>query len=77
MPWSDITEYTDVDDALDAWVSCFVGVCDIHAPVKRRNLKRKQEPDWLTGDIVVAVQERERERERDPAKMATPRQNGR
>ena len=27
MPWSDIAKYTDVDDALDAWMSYFVGVC--------------------------------------------------
>ena len=27
MPWSDIAKHTDVDDALDAWMSCFVGVC--------------------------------------------------
>ena len=37
-----------------------VCVCDIHAPVKHGNVKRKQQPDWLTGDIVVAMQERDR-----------------
>ena len=26
MPWSDIAKRTNVDDALDAWMSCFVGV---------------------------------------------------
>ena len=60
MPWSHIAKHTDVDDALDAWISCFVGVCDIHAPVKHRNVKRKQQPDWLTGDIVGAMRERDR-----------------
>ena len=43
MPWSDIAKHTDVDDALDAWMSCFVGVCDTHAPVKRRNVKRNSQ----------------------------------
>ena len=42
---ADIVKHTIVDEALDAWMSCFVGVCDIHAPVKRRNVKRKQQPD--------------------------------
>ena len=60
MPWSDIAKHTDVGDALDAWISCFVGECDIHAPVKHRKVKRKQQPDWLTGDIVGAMQERDR-----------------
>lgn len=60
MPWSDVGKHADVDDALDAWMTSFVGVCDKHAPVKRRNIKRKQQPDWLTGDIVGAMQERDR-----------------
>ena len=45
MPWSDSAKHTDVEDALDAWMSSFVGVCDTHAPVKRRHVKRKQQSD--------------------------------
>ena len=63
MLWSDSFKHTDVNDALPAWMSYFVGMCDTHAPVKHRNVKRKQQPGWLTGDIVVAVRESESENE--------------
>ena len=50
----------DVDDALNAWMITFLDVCDKHAPVKRRKVKRKQQPVWLSGKIVTAMQVRDK-----------------
>ena len=55
MPWSDIKKCTVVDVALDTWMTLFVGVCDKHASVKRRKVKRKKQLDYLTGDTVAAM----------------------
>ena len=59
VPWSDIEKCTDVDVALDTWMTLFIGVCvcDKHAPVKRRNVKNKKHSDWLTRNSLTGSQE--------------------
>ena len=59
IPWSEVVKHDNVDDALSAWMAIFADMCDKHAPVKRRKVKRKQQSAWLSGEIVAAMQVRE------------------
>ena len=49
ITWSEVVYHDNVDDALYAWMTTFLDVCDKYAPVKRRKVKRKQQPVWLSG----------------------------
>ena len=60
IPWSEVVNQDNVDDALNAWMTTFLDVCDNHAPVKRRKVKRKQQPVWISGEIVAAMQVRDK-----------------
>ena len=52
MPWSDIAKRTDVDDALDAWMSCFVCVFDTHALV---NIETSSANNSRTGSQETSL----------------------
>ena len=41
MPWTDVVKHDSVDDALNAWMTIFADVYDIHGPIKRRKAKAK------------------------------------
>ena len=52
---SEVVKPDHVDDALSAWMTRFVDVCNKYALVKRRKVKRQQQPVWLSGEIVAAM----------------------
>ena len=60
IPWSEVVKHDNVDDALSAWMAILADVCDKHAPVKHRKVKRKQQTAWLSGEIVAAMQVRDK-----------------
>ena len=49
IPWSEVVKHDNVDDALSDWMAIFADVGDKHVPVKRRKVKRKQQPAWTSG----------------------------
>ncbi len=55
-----MVKHDNVDDALSAWMAIVAHVCDKHAPVKHRKVKRKQQTAWLSGEIVAAMQVRDK-----------------
>lgn len=47
------------DDALAAWYSIVMPIIDKHAPIRRKRVKHKTLPGWLTREIVEAMKTRD------------------
>ena len=41
------------------WDRLFKGVCDKHAPLIKRRVKRDKQPDWLTDELLQAISTRD------------------
>ena len=58
VPWEIIENFNTVDDILSVWTLLFTEVLDKHAPIKKRRIKRKYQPEWLTSEILDLMKER-------------------
>ena len=65
VPWNVIETFDDVDDCLDTWYKLFLVVIDKHLPWKERRVKRKQQPKWLTDDIIQCMSKRDQFKRRN------------
>lgn len=59
VQWCQVTEMKDVNDALSKFESLFLPICNKHAPLRRRRV-RKQKSPWITNDIVNMMRERDK-----------------
>ena len=59
-PWDIIKIFDDTNDTLDSWTSMFIEIVDKHLPLKTLRVKHKQQPKWLTPDIIEAIKTRDR-----------------
>ena len=59
-PWDLIKLFEDTDDILEAWTDLFLQVVDKNMPIKQHRVKRKNQPEWLTPDIIDAMKTRDR-----------------
>lgn len=59
-PWDTIKIFDDVNDAIDTWSDLFLHTVDKHLPLKQHRVKHKQQPKWLTGEIIDAIKTRDR-----------------
>lgn len=60
VPWDITKVFEDADDALDSWYSLLLEVTDKHVPIKQHRVKRKNQPNWLTSDIIDSIKTRDR-----------------
>ena len=59
-PWDIIKVFDDVNDIVETWSSLFCDIVDKHLPLRQHRVKRKQQPKWLTADIIDAIKTRDR-----------------
>ena len=59
-PWDIIKVFEDPDDILETWSKMFLDIVDTHLPVKECRVKNKQQPKWLTPEIINAMKTRDR-----------------
>jgi hypothetical protein len=59
VPFHEIHNYTDPDQALEKWYQLFLTALDAHAPIKVRRVKHSKLPQWLTPDIIQAMKQRD------------------
>lgn len=59
-PWDIIKLFDDTNDIVDSWSSIFLDIIDKHLPLKQHRVKHKQQPKWLTGEIIDAIKTRDR-----------------
>ena len=59
-PWDVIKIFDDTNDTLETWSSMFIEIVDKHLPLKTHRVKYKQQPKWLTPEIIEAMKTRDR-----------------
>ena len=59
IPWDIIKMFDDTNDVVETWSSLFLDIADKHLPLKQHRVKRRQQPKWLTGEIIDANRTRE------------------
>ncbi|XP_067030724.1 uncharacterized protein [Acropora muricata] len=51
--------HNDLDEMLYIWNKLVLDFIDTHAPVKKRRVKTRDEPSWLTNEIQEAIKHRD------------------
>ena len=59
-PWDIIKVFDDVNDIVETWSNLFCEIVDKHLPLRQHRVKRKQQPKWLTADIIDTFKARDR-----------------
>ena len=59
-PWDVIKIFDDVNDIVETWSTLFCDIVDKHLPLRKHRVKRKQQPKWLTANIIDAFKTRDR-----------------
>ena len=60
VPWHVLDIFDNPNDAVSAWSSLFMEIVESHAPLRSRRVKHPKQPDWMTPDIIQAINERDR-----------------
>ena len=60
IPWDIIHLFDDTNDILQAWSDLFLQVVDANVPIKHHRVKHKNQPQWITPDILDAMKCRDR-----------------
>ena len=58
--WDIIKVYGDAIDIVDTWSDLFCNIVDKHLHLRQYRVKRKQQPKWLSADIIDAFKTRDR-----------------
>lgn len=60
LPWMVLDTFDDPDDTLDMFLSMLEGVIDEHAPWREKRVKLEKQPDWMSEDILNAINTRDK-----------------
>eukprot|EP00795_Rhopilema_esculentum_P013172 gene13172-3970_t len=60
VAWHVLDTVDNPNDALSAWSSLFMNIVDCHAAMRSRRVRHPKQPDWMTPDIIQAINERDR-----------------
>ncbi|MCU7801059.1 MAG: hypothetical protein KZQ70_13205, partial [gamma proteobacterium symbiont of Lucinoma myriamae] len=60
VPWDLIPLFDETDDILETWTDLFLEVVDVNVPLRQHRVKYKNQPQWLTPDILDAIKARDR-----------------
>ena len=60
VPWDIIHIFDDTNDILNAWTDLFLEVVDANVPIKQHRVKHKNQPEWITSDLLDAMKTRDR-----------------
>ena len=58
MPWNVCESFEDPNDALGCWEKLFLEVVEKHAPLKGRRVKKPKQLEWLTEEMLIAMNSR-------------------
>ena len=60
LPWDLAFLFDSIDDILDTWQKLFISAIDEHFPMRSRRVRRQRQPEWMSPEILCAVNERDR-----------------
>ena len=59
-PWLTIgAENISIDQYLQSFISTFTKIIDKHLPLVTKRIKRPKQPEWITNNILLAINKRE------------------
>ena len=59
-PWLTIgAENISIDKYLQSFISTFTKIIDKHLPLVTKRIKRPKQPEWITNNILLAINKRE------------------
>ena len=61
IPWDTIKLFDDTDDIMDAWLYLLLQVVDKHVPIKQHTVKHRNQPQWMSPEILETVKCRDRQ----------------
>ena len=59
-PWDVIKVFDGTNDILEEWSNLFLSVVDKHLPLKSHRVKHKQQPKWITPEIIDEIKTTDR-----------------
>ena len=62
VPWDAIKLFDGTNDIMEAWLDLFLQVVDKHVPMKQHRDKHKNQPQWMTPEILDAIKNRDRQK---------------
>ena len=62
VPWDTIKLFDDTDDVMEAWLDLFLQVVDKHVPIRQHRVKHKNQPQWMSPEILEAIKLRDRQK---------------
>ncbi|XP_072047173.1 uncharacterized protein [Amphiura filiformis] len=62
--WCNITNQSNIDDAVSNFENVFLEIANKHAPLKRKRIRQTNSSPWLTDDILAAMRERDQMKKR-------------
>ena len=60
VPWDIIHIFDDTNDILATWSDLFLDVVDANVPIKQHRVKRKNQPQWITPELLESIKTRDR-----------------
>ena len=60
MPLNICESFDDPNDALSCWVKHFLDVVEKYVPLKQRRVKKPKQPEWLTEEMINAMNIRDK-----------------
>ena len=54
------TFFDDTNDILATWSELFLDVVDANVPIKQHRVKRKNQPQWITPELLESIKTRDR-----------------
>ena len=54
--------FDDTDYILETWLDLFLQVVEQHVPIKQHRVKHKNQPGWISPEILDAIKTRDRHR---------------
>ena len=60
LPFHEVLNYTDPNNALQHWYSLFLQVLNKHAPARKKRVRHPMLPPWLTKEVIEAMSFRDK-----------------
>ena len=57
--WDIIKIFENTNDIVDTWSSTFLNIVDKPLPLKLQRVKHKQQPKWITPEIIDCIRSRD------------------
>ncbi len=59
VPWNIVRLFEEPNDMVDTWSTLFLDVVNKQVPLKQHRVKRENQPQWLTPEIIDAIKSRD------------------